>query len=75
MIAFIPLAWLQLSKERFRFATAVAGVVFAVILILVQLGFQDALFESAVTYHGAFDHAGIEPHDEDRAGAPFSASR
>jgi putative ABC transport system permease protein len=56
MIAAIPLAWLQLSREKFRFATAVAGVVFAVILILVQLGFQDALFKSAVAYHGAFDY-------------------
>ena len=26
MIAFIPLAWLQLSRERFRFATAVADM-------------------------------------------------
>jgi putative ABC transport system permease protein len=56
MIAAIPLAWLQLSREKFRFVTAVAGVVFAVILILVQLGFQEALFDSAVTYHGAFDY-------------------
>jgi len=43
----IPLAWLQLAKEKGRLAAAIAGVSFAVILMLVQLGFKDALMNSA----------------------------
>jgi len=42
------LAWSQLGRDRMRFAVAVAGVTFAVVLMLVQLGFQRALFRSAV---------------------------
>jgi len=47
----IPLGWLQLKKEPLRFAVALTGVGFAVILMLMQLGFREALFESAVRYH------------------------
>jgi putative ABC transport system permease protein len=43
----IPLAWLQLMREKQRFAVALAGIAFAVILMLVQLGLRDALYESA----------------------------
>jgi len=43
----IPLAWLQLAKEKRRLAAAIAGVSFAVILMLVQFGFKDALLNSA----------------------------
>ena len=42
------LAWSQLARDRMRFGVAVAGVTFAVVLMLVQLGFQRALFRSAV---------------------------
>lgn len=42
------LAWLQLRKERGRLAAAIAGILFAVVLMLVQLGFEEALFRSAV---------------------------
>lgn len=47
----IPLAWLQLKREKIRLLVAVAGITFAVLLIMVQLGFRDALFKSAVTFH------------------------
>jgi putative ABC transport system permease protein len=47
----IPLGWLQLKKEKLRFAVALLGVAFAVILILMQLGFREAMFGSAVRYH------------------------
>jgi putative ABC transport system permease protein len=47
----IPLAWLQLKRELVRLLVALAGIGFAVILMFVQLGFKDALFESAVTFH------------------------
>lgn len=52
----IPLAWLQLTREPLRLAIALAGVAFAVVLILMQLGFRDAMFESAVRYHQALDY-------------------
>jgi putative ABC transport system permease protein len=47
----IPLGWLQLKQERLRFAVALLGVAFAVVLILMQLGFREAMFGSAVRYH------------------------
>lgn len=47
----IPLAWLQLSRERIRFTIALAGIAFAVILMFMQLGFQSALYDSAARFH------------------------
>jgi putative ABC transport system permease protein len=47
MSSRVPVAWLQLVRERLRLAAAVAGISFAVILMLVQLGFEDALISSA----------------------------
>jgi putative ABC transport system permease protein len=46
-----PLAWLQLSKEKTRLLVALAGIVFADVLMFVQLGFQDSLFEAAAKPH------------------------
>ena len=45
----VPLAWLQLKHERMRFAAGIVGVTFAVTLIFMQIGFQQALFASVVT--------------------------
>lgn len=50
----IPLAWLQLKRERMRLLIALAGIGFAVILMFIQLGFQDALFDSSVRLHQSF---------------------
>ncbi|MGH7340317.1 MAG: ABC transporter, partial [Candidatus Rokuibacteriota bacterium] len=47
----LPLGWLQLRHQKRRLLVALAGIAFAVILILVQLGFRASLFESAVRYH------------------------
>ncbi|MBD1915172.1 MULTISPECIES: ABC transporter permease DevC [Cyanophyceae] len=47
----IPLAWLQLSREKSRFMIALAGIAFAVILMFMQLGFQSALYDSAARFH------------------------
>ena len=47
----IPLAWLQLSHEKVRLLVAIAGIGFADILMFMQLGFRDALFDSAVRFH------------------------
>jgi len=54
MMFGIPLAWLQLMREKLRLTVAVAGVAFAVILIFMQLGFRNALFESSTRLHEAF---------------------
>ena len=47
----IPLAWLQLSREKLRLLVALAGIAFAVILMFMQLGFQAALYDSATRLH------------------------
>ncbi|MEA5576660.1 ABC transporter permease DevC [Anabaena sp. UHCC 0451] len=47
----IPLAWLQLAQQKFRFVVAVAGIAFIVLLMFIQLGFQDALYSSATAVH------------------------
>jgi putative ABC transport system permease protein len=49
----IPLAWLQLTREKRRFFAALAGISFAVMLMLTQLGFQDALLSSAGLLHSS----------------------
>jgi putative ABC transport system permease protein len=41
-----PLGWLQLRRNPARLAVAVAGVAFANLLILLQLGVMGALFDS-----------------------------
>ena len=46
----IPLAWLQLTREKRRFFAALAGIAFAVVLMLMQLGFEDALLSSVVLF-------------------------
>ena len=42
----IPLAWKQLIRQKGRFIIAIAGISFADILILMQLGFQSALLDT-----------------------------
>ena len=49
------LAWLQLMKEKKRVAAALAGILFAVVLMLIQLGFQDALMTSAGVHFEALN--------------------
>jgi len=51
MILNIPLAWLQLAKQRVRFLVALAGIAFVVVLMFMQIGFQDALYASATQVH------------------------
>jgi putative ABC transport system permease protein len=52
-MARVPLAWLQLTHEKLRLAAALAGIAFAVILMLMQLGLAAALFDAAVLL---YDH-------------------
>ncbi|MBW4632374.1 MAG: ABC transporter permease DevC [Iphinoe sp. HA4291-MV1] len=51
MVFRIPLAWLQLVRNKGRFLVAVAGIGFIVILMFVQLGIQNALYSSATQVH------------------------
>ncbi len=44
----IPLAWHQLFHEKMRLLAAIAGIAFADVLIFMQLGFKNALFDSAI---------------------------
>lgn len=46
-----PLAWRQIMKEKTRLAIAVAGIAFADMLMFLQMGFQDALYDSATQPH------------------------
>jgi putative ABC transport system permease protein len=47
----IPLAWLQLIHQKNRFLIAISGIAFANILILMQLGFETALYDSNTRLH------------------------
>jgi putative ABC transport system permease protein len=47
----LPSAWLQLRHQRIRLIVALSGVIFAVVIVFVQLGIRDALFDSAVRLH------------------------
>jgi putative ABC transport system permease protein len=51
MFRKIPLAWLQLTREKSRLVAALAGIVFADILMFMQLGFREALFNSNTRMH------------------------
>ena len=43
----LRLAWRQLRFEKARLLSAIAGVLFACVLVFMQLGFRSALFDSA----------------------------
>ncbi len=51
-----PLGWLQLRHRPLRLLVALLGIGFAVLLIMMQLGFRSALFESAVRFQQRFNY-------------------
>jgi putative ABC transport system permease protein len=51
MIFAIPVAWLQLIHQRVRFIATLAGIAFVVVLLFMQIGFREALFDSSVRVH------------------------
>jgi putative ABC transport system permease protein len=55
MILKIPLAWYQLKREKIRLLVALLGIGFANILMFIQLGFQEALFDSATRLHRSLE--------------------
>ncbi|MEN9230335.1 MAG: ABC transporter permease DevC [Thermostichus sp. DG02_5_bins_236] len=46
-----PLAWMQLTRQKTRMAVALSGIAFADMLMFVQMGLLDALFDSAARPH------------------------
>jgi putative ABC transport system permease protein len=50
-MAKIPLAWAQLTREKMRLVIALAGIGFADLLMFMQFGFRDALFDSSISFH------------------------
>ena len=53
-LPWTPLGWKQLRHKPLRLLVAVAGIAFAVLLIMMQLGFRSALFESTLRFHERF---------------------
>lgn len=51
----VPLSWLILTANKRRLFTSLSGICVAVILMFMQLGFQSALFTSAVELASRFD--------------------
>ncbi|KKZ14774.1 MAG: ABC transporter [Candidatus Synechococcus spongiarum 142] len=51
----IPLAWCLLTRQPGRLAVALAGICFAGMLMFLQLGFRDALFDASITIHRLFN--------------------
>ena len=51
MILLLTFALLQIVRNKTRLLVALAGIGFAVILIFLQLGFMNALYEAAMAPH------------------------
>src|SRR5437764_14950307 len=45
---FVPLAWRNLVASKRRLVRSVAGIGFAVLLMLVQLGFERGFFDASL---------------------------
>ncbi len=48
MLHGVPLAWKNLTHDKRRFAVSLTGIAFAVLLMFVELGFWNAMLDSAV---------------------------
>lgn len=55
LLGRMPIGWLQLTHNRSRLITAIAGVAFANVLVFVQLGVLGALGDSVVATYKVFD--------------------
>ncbi len=51
----VPLAWRNLTENKFRLIASVSGTAFAVTLMLMQTGFRNALLDSMVAVVRHFD--------------------
>ena len=52
----LPWGWLQLWHRPVRLMVALSGIAFAVLLVMMQVGFRSALFESSVRFQQRFDY-------------------
>ncbi|MBD3884435.1 FtsX-like permease family protein [Phormidium tenue FACHB-886] len=50
-----PLPWLLLTKQKVRLTVALSGIAFADILMFMQMGFEGALYDSAVKPYKMLD--------------------
>ncbi|MBP0009008.1 ABC transporter permease DevC [Roseofilum sp. Belize Diploria] len=50
-----PLAWHQLVKQKARLLVALAGIAFADVLMFIQMGLLDSLYDSATKPHQEMD--------------------
>ena len=74
----VLLGWLQLKNEKVRFSVALLGVGFAVTLILMQVGFREAMFDSGVRLQRQwiYDLALLSPESVSIIGSkPFTQRR
>jgi putative ABC transport system permease protein len=55
LLGRLPIGWLQLTHNRTRLAAAIAGVMFANILIFMQLGFMGSLVDSVALPYKAMN--------------------
>ena len=55
LLGRLPVGWLQLTHSRARLAAAIAGVAFANVLVLVQLGLSGALSGTIVQGYAFFN--------------------
>ncbi|MEH6589674.1 MAG: ABC transporter permease DevC [Halioglobus sp.] len=53
---YIPVGWYQLKHNKLRLLAAVAGIMFAAVLMLVQQGFREAMFKSSLRWHDALGY-------------------
>ena len=67
----LPVAWLQLSHGRAKLLAAVVGIVFADVLMWMQLGFRAAAIDSSLYIHDQLrgDLVVINPLTEQMAAA------
>ncbi|MEM1204283.1 MAG: FtsX-like permease family protein [Acidobacteriota bacterium] len=73
-----PLAWLSLIHDRQRLVAAVGGVAFAVVLMLLEMGFLFAIYDSSTLSIEAFDADLILTHqhkDDINPSKPFPLQR
>jgi putative ABC transport system permease protein len=71
------LAWKQLFYERSKTSTALLGVMFACVLVFMQLGFRDSLFRSAANLPRQLQGDIFVMHSQNNAiwqALPFSKS-
>jgi len=76
-VSYLYLGWALLKYEKVRFIVALLGVSFALSLILMQIGFREAMFDSGVRMHRhwVYDLVLISPETVSVIGSKSFTSR